>query len=247
MTNNRYTRDFQRMYNKWFMREIEAYLKTNKTKGVTYKKYLETNCFFVTMTFSSSRIGLRQNRQEDTIFPLGSIQLQNFHHWYVRTCQQVFGQNYRRKSKPKIFAIACLDADGTKHGSCATQDGFENIHLHAIIILPPETSHRFLNYLDSDVNHLLENEVFDCDKIQVKPFTVPDGKRSQEAMGDLVSYSTKFMRFNCTSLQIGEEFRLYPEALRTHEYIFNLRPEMKNMNWRKKEPLNMMKIKTFGL
>lgn len=234
-------------YNKWFMQKVRTFLKANKPMEISNKKYLAKHCFCLTMTFSRTRIGLRQNRQEDTIFPLGSIQMENFHILYSRFCQHMFGQNFRRKSKPKILAIACLDADGTKHGSCTAQDGFENIHLHAIVILPPGTSYRFLHYFDMRSNHVLDSDVLDCDEIHVAPLTTLKGKTIKSAMKNLISYTTKFMRFNCTSSQVAEEFRIYPEALRTHADNYNGRPKMQNMKWRKRVPLNMARIKKFGL
>lgn len=184
------------------------------------------------MTFSKSKTGRRCSRQKDIIFPAGSIQLGNFHRWYNLISGFVLGQNFRRKSKPKLFAIAFLDADGTKYDGWNYEcDDFGNIHIHAIVILPRGKSDDFRKLFKSAKYRAFKRSITDCDNIQVKPFKCPRGKNIRMAIVDLISYTTKLIRPNHRTRQINDEFRIYPEDLRPSKDGYNLRPTLQSMKW----------------
>lgn len=225
-------RKYQNEYDKWFGEELIAYKNNAGFRDISLRKFVEQYCFYVTMTFSRDRIWKRANRQSDTTFRTGSIELSNFHFFYNIIRRQLFGKNYYRNSKSSLFALACLDAEGTKYGSCNTiNNKFENIHVHAIVVPPLGYTKNFIEYINSADFQRLKYDCLDCDDIQIKPVDMLDSKSDTLALKDIISYTTKFMRQNFVTGAIEEDHLIYPTSLNSSKKPQASRPKLEAMHW----------------
>ncbi|PHR62693.1 MAG: hypothetical protein COA47_03015 [Robiginitomaculum sp.] len=231
---------YQKYHDDSFFDKILKYKNISGFSNTRLKDYIEQNSFFITMTFDKDRIGKRISRQYDTTFPIGSIQLQNFHLLYNSICRYLFGQNYLRKSKPRPFALAGLDANGTKYDSHnSVEDEFENLHIHATVIIPPDYVEKFREYINSEKFQELRNASLDIDNIKIDLVKLSGNQTDTEALKKIISYSTKLMRKNYKKLAhsnskigaIEECFYLYPEQMFLSKEIIELRPKLKAMRW----------------
>jgi hypothetical protein len=225
-------RKYQNEYDKWFGKELIAYKNNMGFRDISLRKFAEQYCFYVTMTFSRDRIRKRESRQSDTTFRTGSIELSNFHFFYNTIRRQLFGKNYYRNSKSNLFALACLDAEGTKYGSCNTiNNKFENIHVHAIVVPSFGYTKNFIEYINSTDFQRLKYNCLDCDDIQIKPVNVPDSKSDTHALQGIISYTTKLMRQNFVTGEIEEDYLIYPKSLHPNTEPQASRPKLKAMHW----------------
>ena len=232
MTTRLSPKKYQNEYDEWFGKELITYKKNNGFKEVPLRQFVEQYCFYVTMTFSRDRLWKRKSRQSNTTFRTGSIELSNFHFFYNTISRQLYGKNHYRESKPKLFALACLDAEGSKYGSCNTiNHKFENIHVHAIVVPSEGYTEKFIEYINSADFQRLKSDCLDCDNIQIKPANVPDGKSDTLAFQEMISYITKLMRQNFVTCEIEEEYQIYPKSLNSSKKPQALRPKLEAMHW----------------
>ena len=156
---------------------------------------------FATLTFKNT--GRRAQLAEGQ--SLGANEMDVFSHLYNRVCRKLVGRHFD-KPRNRIYlppAFAFLDAEGSRYWKGIRELG--NLHIHSMWVVPSDSSEACQEILRSAV--LRSNGLLRVDSVDVQ---IVDAADVQELVAT-TAYSSKLIGMNTERLEIGEDFRVFPQ------------------------------------
>jgi hypothetical protein len=190
------------LYEAWFRSVLKEYYKTNALQSrMAFDKFIESCCFFFTMTFSTHLI----QRQKERL-SLGnddhSVEFDNFTHLYNQICRSIFGAGFYRIALMSKLPMAFVAIDASRN---QLNPNPNNIHIQGVWIWHPDEVDAF-NKLRTTWKYRLRilNGLY-ADQIHFEPLNAIRMFRSQTG-----SY---FMKSFIGQKQTGtgsNDIRIYP-------------------------------------
>ena len=189
----------------WVEYQIIKYACENKTEHQSSMNYIKENLLYVTFNFINRNIYERV-RKSDGVITSGQIERAQFQHFYNMVCRAMLGRDYHLTHPcAKPLVLACLDARGSRYWKEMNEE-IENIHIHSIWMLKPDTKDLFFGIREKALAML----DLDFDQIHVEPFKVDP--TPEESLSKLISYTLKFDRFNQYESIVDGTIMMYPLA-----------------------------------
>lgn len=179
----------KKVYTKWLHEELKN------------SRFDSSIFFFVTVTFSEKRKFQRSYHMSDDCKTFSEFDA--FHHLYNLMCNHLFGCNFHRyynqRNLPAV--ISCIDVSGTKFWSKAGE--ITNPHIHSVWQIDEKYKKEFMGFFADDKNIDFFESKLDIDGLEAVSVPQKDLKR-------VISYASKFLKFNQANMEITEDLRIYP-------------------------------------
>lgn len=183
-------------YAAWFLDVLEINAKTLKTYSM----------YFITISFNQKSDHRR--RRETEGFLSNTYEFDAFDLLYNKICRKLVGRNYTRRCNHNRLpeTIACIDVAGTRYWT--SKGAIENKHIHSVWKIRHEDEKEF--------EELLNAPEFQIDldlKIGIDGFDIQEIKQgSISDVVNVISYSSKFLKFNEKDCDVEEDLRIYPKG-----------------------------------
>lgn len=189
------------VYGRWFDDRINEFVSQHKGRFEPASMFKHQNGFFITVSFD-------QNLPLNEGSSSSKSELQLFSDLYNRICRIVVGRNFHRQSHQSSLplAIAGLDANGSRYWRA--MGALENLHIHSIWILPPQSIDKFRELL-ADETQLSSLKV----RLGIRALDIQPLDHDRQTTSDVSrvsSYTAKFIAHNNQGLAISDDIRMFP-------------------------------------